>query len=172
MPFCGVYIANYYPPCVPRTQQLPPDQNFPDGRHSDHTTRAKDRWVETTFLEKARSNAFRRKRDCQEAYKRYLCWANFPRCDEEERSLPVCSSVCQNMLRACGSTDKMNTLCSTSDVVFFPGEPFLPNKFVSRGEPAPVCTPSIKNVAQALTPSSPWVVAFLMTTASTFMLFV
>ena len=47
MPFCGRYIASYYPPCVPDPGvALYRDQNFPNGRFQDHTTRAKDRWVE------------------------------------------------------------------------------------------------------------------------------
>lgn len=155
MPFCGVYLANYYPPCVPSSKSLPRDQNFLDGRHMNHTTRTKDRWIETTALETLRNDEFRRKkRDCREAYKRYLCWVNFPRCDEEERSLPMCSSVCRNMLKACGFTTELETLCSASSPSevsagsFFPGQPFQPNQFLSRGEPALVCTPSIKNGAR------------------------
>lgn len=61
MPFCGKYIANYYPPCVPLplfkeddsshlnnqyyeiTQK---DHNFPNGRFHSHTIFEKDQWVE------------------------------------------------------------------------------------------------------------------------------
>ena len=50
MPFCGKYIANYYPPCVPAPAALAPDDNFPEGRFHNHTTKTKDRWVEQTVL--------------------------------------------------------------------------------------------------------------------------
>ena len=50
MPFCGKYIANYYPPCVPVPAALEEDINFPHGRHHNHTTRTKDRWVEEKVL--------------------------------------------------------------------------------------------------------------------------
>ena len=47
MPFCGRYIAHYYPPCVPNAGvALNRDKNFPEGRYHGHNTREKDRWVE------------------------------------------------------------------------------------------------------------------------------
>ena len=38
----------------------------------------------------------------KDAYKRYFCWVNFPRCDEFEETLPMCQSVCENFFRVCG----------------------------------------------------------------------
>ncbi len=56
MPFCGRYIAHYYPPCVPNAGvALERDKNFPLGRFHRHNTREKDRWVEeqvTSIIEK------------------------------------------------------------------------------------------------------------------------
>lgn len=39
--------------------------------------------------------------DCATAYKNFLCYMNFPRCDETGGSLAICRSVCQNYFRAC-----------------------------------------------------------------------
>jgi hypothetical protein len=39
---------------------------------------------------------------CQEAYKRYFCYLNFPRCDEAQNSLLLCRSACENFFKACG----------------------------------------------------------------------
>mmetsp|Transcript_7811 Transcript_7811/g.14717 ORF Transcript_7811/g.14717 Transcript_7811/m.14717 type:complete len:201 (+) Transcript_7811:1570-2172(+) len=106
MPFCGKYIAAYYPVCVPKTQSLDGDYNFPNGRFKDHTRiQSKDRWVERTVVsiieqrivietnKTARKLGvdehgqlgktkvrFHNNRHCQEAYKRYFCYLNFPRC--------------------------------------------------------------------------------------------
>lgn len=39
--------------------------------------------------------------DCQNAFKNYMCYLNFPRCDDEERSLILCRTVCENFVKAC-----------------------------------------------------------------------
>ncbi len=38
---------------------------------------------------------------CQEAYKSYFCYLNFPRCDEAQNSLLLCRSACDNFFQAC-----------------------------------------------------------------------
>ena len=114
MPFCGKWV-HYYQPCVPSTPTdawMAADANFPfgrlassDGREDTHSIRAKDKWIEETVMStiEARNNDERlqgsshyryfRNKDCQEAYARYTCWLNFPRCsDEFDESLPLCQS--------------------------------------------------------------------------------
>lgn len=39
--------------------------------------------------------------DCELSYERFMCYVNFPRCDEEEKSLILCRSVCENYFRSC-----------------------------------------------------------------------
>lgn len=39
--------------------------------------------------------------DCQAAYRNYLCYMNFPRCNGAEESLSLCLSVCENFFQAC-----------------------------------------------------------------------
>lgn len=107
MPYCGKYIAAYYPVCVPQTSFLSRDQNFPQGRFLSHTTREKDRWVEESAIamieerisietnrtarklgvdeygNKGRTKVrFHKNKACQESYKKFACWLNFPRCGE------------------------------------------------------------------------------------------
>ena len=87
LPFCGKFVASYEI-CLPKSDgvPLPPDQNFPNGRfHHTTSTYYKDSWVKKTALE---TIANKQGLDCQEAYKRYLCYANFPRCDENEYRFP------------------------------------------------------------------------------------
>jgi len=38
---------------------------------------------------------------CQEAYKSYFCYLNFPRCDEAQNTLLLCRSACENFFQAC-----------------------------------------------------------------------
>lgn len=105
MPFCGKWVAPF-PPCVPSTPTdawIAADQNFPFGRigTSDeqvdvHSIRSKDTWIEQTVTnamqESRRQNNYFQNKDCQDAYARYTCWINFPRCDDTGESLPVCQS--------------------------------------------------------------------------------
>ena len=46
--------------------------------------------------------------DCELAYKHYMCYLNFPRCDSENKSLVLCRSVCENYVRACHISDDLN----------------------------------------------------------------
>lgn len=114
--------------------------------------------------------------DCEKAFKNYFCWINFPRCDDEDNSLMMCRSACENLFRSCGYDSSMSRCGSSQffgaemaqegglnpetgayDVftrAIFPGQPFRDNEFIEDtgsllddGEPAPVCTPSIKNAA-------------------------
>lgn len=39
--------------------------------------------------------------DCVNAYKNFLCFLNFPRCDKQRDSLLLCTSVCENFFRSC-----------------------------------------------------------------------
>ncbi|CEM00661.1 unnamed protein product [Vitrella brassicaformis CCMP3155] len=39
--------------------------------------------------------------DCQNAYKNFLCWFNFPRCSANNESLPLCRPSCTNYFEAC-----------------------------------------------------------------------
>ena len=178
LPFCGQYIASYYSPCVPATPTsawVAADANFPTGRIVDtvdgnddgkedvHSIRNKDRWVEQTVASTIQSRIDLDKhdpfknRDCQEAYAKFTCWLNFPRChDESDESLPMCQSACENLFRVCNIASDM-WRCD-ADVVdgndeydiraFFPGQPFTQNEYYPKSnEPLPVCTPSIKGAA-------------------------
>ena len=45
--------------------------------------------------------------DCEISYERFMCYYNFPRCDEEDRSLILCRSVCENYFMACNYPQDM-----------------------------------------------------------------
>lgn len=133
----------------------------------------KDNWVQKTVastianrIEKERelgSNYyhFYQNKDCQEAYAKFTCWLNFPRCDDFfEDSLPLCQSACENLFRVCGFESDL-WRCEAGVVhgdseydirAFFPGQPFRKNEFLpkSNGEPKTVCTPSIKGSASVI----------------------
>ena len=103
LPFCGRYIGNYYPPCMPAnptSDWTAIDANYPEGRlalsdgdnaHPEDvfSIQSKDKWVKETVtsvietrieLEQQRgSRHYFKSKDCQEAYARYTCWINFPR---------------------------------------------------------------------------------------------
>ena len=113
--------------------------------------------------------------DCQNAFKAYYCWMNFPRCDEEDNSLLLCRSVCENYFRACNyheelwrcgpeefvngyvaeNEDYRNPLTDEQQYVRapFPGSPFEDYKEDEADPdemPLITCTPSIKNSATGL----------------------
>lgn len=154
-----------YPLCLPKTDgvALPPDHNFPNGRFESFNALAKDKWIEETALATIASNAelFSINADCQDSYKRYVCYLNYPRCDDNEESLPLCSSVCLNFVAACGLDKDLRSFCTNNTAgttvssdggtlpitTAFPWQPFAANKFLpkSRGQPDLVCTPSVKN---------------------------
>ena len=110
-------------PSKPTDAWIAPDANFPNGRlaasgqknvvigdvsggeEDVHSIRSKDAWVKQTVtrtiqarvdLEKQQGSShyhYFRNKDCQEAYARYTCWLNFPRCsDEFDETLPMCQS--------------------------------------------------------------------------------
>jgi len=58
--------------------------------------------------------------DCVMALRNLLCWYNFPKCDDRNRSLPLCQTVCENYYRACkfesSSVDGMYDQCRASVV--------------------------------------------------------
>ena len=100
--------------------------------------------------------------DCVEAFRAYMCYINFPRCDDEGNSLVTCRSACENYFHACkyGKNDDLKR-CGDSDLMngysrekrhpdkkrymrdFFPGQPF--RDFI----PA-YCTPGLKDAALRL----------------------
>lgn len=80
MPFCGRFIAAYYPFCAPIPNNM-----------LNHTIRSKDSWIEEqvtstiakNILIETQSGAkkhFHKNKACQDAFKRYACWLNFPKC--------------------------------------------------------------------------------------------
>lgn len=114
IPFCKSVVP--YTACLPRYQSL----------WYNHSALAKDKFVEqmftkiatqrkmyetnTTFLDKNTDEwggsheivpRFVENPDCENAFRNYFCWMNFPRCDAEGRSLLLCRSVCENYMKAC-----------------------------------------------------------------------
>jgi hypothetical protein len=182
MPYCGRWIASYYSPCVPARPTVAwtaADANFPDGRlggsssGSDdgrvdvHSIRAKDAWIaravtsaiqsriDIEMQQGSKHHRYFQNDDCQEAYARYTCWMNFPRCsDDFNESLPLCQSACENMFRVCGfASDIWRCQAVVVDgdekydaKAFFPGQPFARN---SDSEAKAVCTPSIKGAGSS-----------------------
>lgn len=194
MPFCGKWIANYYAPCVPAPMSFAQSKGYPGGRHKKFSVREKDRWVEETVTnvianrikieinktamelgvnengKKGKNTPIRfyNNPDCMEAYKKYFCWINFPRCDElTGASLPTCTSSCKNFFQTCGYEESMHR-CGPTEFMngyekeeplegvgysraLFPGQPFQQNEYHKKtGEPKIVCTPSIKGDAASL----------------------
>jgi len=179
MPFCQDVVR--YSACVPRYQPLYPN----------HTLAAKDAWVSSTHAgiidarQRAEKNQtlrqlgtnengipgevverFFENEDCIGAYKNFICWLNFPRCDEEGRSLVLCMSVCENYFRSCRYPEEMWRCYEPSfyggkspeeDVDVdedglpiywrapFPGQPYRENEFDESGGAVAVCTPSLLN---------------------------
>ena len=192
MPFCGRYVSSYAP-CVPASSST--SSSVPEWLFSSDSTnqdlnaiQEKDRWVELqtvqTIEERIEQERLLGKnhyryygnKDCQDAYAAYVCWLNFPRCDEFQESLPICQSACENMFRVCGF-EKDLWRCD-EDVIdgndewslrsFFPGQPFRKNEFERGGVPVAVCTPSIRGSAPTLGTS--FVLAESMSLAMLFLL--
>lgn len=135
MPFCGRFIK--YVPCVPHQKfytepEAQPDRNFPHGRWKNHTTLHKDNWIREMVKanmfyrisleidedlqdkgvneyghKKEIKPRFRDNDDCKYAYIRYMCWINFPRCDDTENSLLTCQSSCENFFKSCNYEQKL-----------------------------------------------------------------
>jgi hypothetical protein len=134
MPFCGRYIP--YVPCVPKYPMLEPDRNYPIGRWYNFTILQKDEWVrnmvrgninyridlETTENNKTLEDMtprFFKMPDCKQAYVKYMCWINFPKCDNDLESVRTCESSCLNFFKTCGY-DKNMWRCGPSK--WFNGE--------------------------------------------------
>lgn len=174
MPYCAAHIA--YPACLPAEQSIPPSMEYPLGRWSNHTVINKDLWVreatESHIFERIDIEAttrhvkrrFRKNGDCQLAFRRYMCWINFPRCDADRNlTLPTCQSACENYFRVCnydkdlwrcgkskyfnGYSPEKATLNYLGNVTYlreyFPGQPFRQNKYNKAREEEPICTPAI-----------------------------
>ncbi|KAF4129076.1 hypothetical protein GN958_ATG15896 [Phytophthora infestans] len=181
LPFCKAVIP--YTACLPRYQSL----------WYNHSALFKDRFVEQMFTKlvsqrkiyetssamadddtdewggtKAITPRFTDNPDCENAFRNYFCWLNFPRCDTEGRSLLLCRSVCENFMTACqyssdlwrcGDPKYVNAreaeISSTwvnQKLVYyrapFPGSPFKDNAAdPDTDKPLVVCTPSLENIA-------------------------
>ncbi|GBG23797.1 Glyoxysomal processing protease, glyoxysomal [Hondaea fermentalgiana] len=59
------------------------------------------------FYAEGEEDAWNFMNECAQAYRNFFCWANFPRCDEEDKSLMMCRSVCENYFKACGYAEEM-----------------------------------------------------------------
>ncbi|CAM9264295.1 unnamed protein product [Pylaiella littoralis] len=196
-PFCASYIK--YSACVPKYDPLPASRDFPDGRWFNNTMGIKDAWIEQHYNEivnyrlEVEDNKDLQKQgideygnngspvprftdntDCQKAFKAYMCYINFPRCDDNGNSLVTCRSACENLMVACqnqkdmwrcGESQYFNgyeaeepETDSNGDPVylrdFFPGQPFRDVEWASRRQPEIVCTPSIRGAAAPLL--KPW----------------
>lgn len=107
------------------------------------------------------------------SHQRFMCYLNFPRCDEEGRSLILCRSVCENYMTSCGYDKELwrcgdpqflgaekpeiplqNDATGEYDITWrapFPGAPFRDNEFdeTDPDNPFPivVCTPSVMGAA-------------------------
>ncbi|KAJ0405016.1 hypothetical protein ATCC90586_001749 [Pythium insidiosum] len=145
IPFCKTVVP--YTACLPRYQSL----------WYNHSALTKDKFVEQmfnklvtqrkmyetnrTFLDKNTDEwgskreiqpRFIENPDCENAFRNYFCWLNFPRCDAEGRSLLLCRS-------------------NKAFVYYrapYPGSPFKDNAVdPATGHPLVVCTPSLENLA-------------------------
>ena len=181
MEFCSVVVT--YRACVPKENPLWPK----------HDVFNKDKWVAETYKqivdERIRHETnetlqddginelgeegevevrFFDNPDCQEAFRNYFCWLNFPRCDDEDESLILCRSTCENLMEACEYSEDLHRCYhpeyygghepEVDDILddegnpiywraHWPGQPFRDNEFVGDEDPVVVCTPSIKNAA-------------------------
>lgn len=115
---------------------------------------------------------FRNHRDCATSYKNLFCWFNFPRCDPETGlTLPMCESACHNFFKACsykadlkrcGKTEWFNGIEPESPSGidadgnpeylrdYFPGQPWVTNKYSQGGKELAVCTPAITGAAPSM----------------------
>lgn len=155
--------------------------SFVEERIKIETNRALARARVNEFGDKGRIKArFNNHKDCVNAFKNYFCWANFPRCDPtKDLSLPLCVSVCENNFKSCGHKrdlyrcgpmEYMNGYepeqpsGTTSDGGYiylrdyFPGGPFVKNKYKANNHERPICTPAILGSANNNMHSNPLVI--------------
>ena len=120
---------------------------------------------------------FYKKPDCRNAFKNYMCWLNFPRCDPlRDLTLPTCRSCCENFfiscgyergLWRCGKTKYFNGYEPETPTIgddgnatylreYFPGQPFRENKYSAKGgSELIVCTPAVDGSASKSRQYSP-----------------
>ncbi len=109
---------------------------------------------------------FTKNANCENAFRNYMCFLNFPRCDDSYGSLQLCRSVCTNFFKACdyppamfrcgsveffgGDAPETSLLLNATNggPLYFrapwPGAPFTDNKGA-----LPVCTPGLASAARA-----------------------
>eukprot|EP00516_Mucochytrium_quahogii_P011581 CAMPEP_0203787830 /NCGR_PEP_ID=MMETSP0100_2-20121128/2473_1 /ASSEMBLY_ACC=CAM_ASM_000210 /TAXON_ID=96639 /ORGANISM=" , Strain NY0313808BC1" /LENGTH=198 /DNA_ID=CAMNT_0050690433 /DNA_START=206 /DNA_END=802 /DNA_ORIENTATION=- len=86
--------------------------------------RGREGSVVMRFYADGEDDAWNHINDCAQAYMNFFCFVNFPRCDEEDKSLVMCTSACENYFRTCGYSKDM-WRCGPSE--FLNGyEPELP----------------------------------------------
>ncbi|TMW65280.1 hypothetical protein Poli38472_007922 [Pythium oligandrum] len=190
MPFCKTVVP--YTACLPRYQSLwynhsaLTKDNFISQMFDKIVNQRKMYETNRTFLDKNTDEwgskneiepRFVENPDCENAFKNYFCWLNFPRCDAEGRSLLLCRSVCENYMKACqmskdlwrcgdpeyvnGRAPEQSVTWVNNELVYYrapyPGSPFKDNAVdPDTNKPLLICTPSLENTATlvALTSSS------------------
>ena len=114
---------------------------------------------------------FYKKPECRLAFRNYMCWANFPRCDPtRDLTLPMCRSACENFFISCGYErglwrcgkseyfdgyePEIPTVDANGNVSYlrdyFPGQPFRQNKYTQGGNEITICTPAVDGSASRL----------------------
>lgn len=146
--------ANYYAH-VRYREGIEKEYNYPE-----KATMNENGTEPTYFPYVAVAVRFHQSPDCQEAYRNYFCWINFPRCDaKRDLTFPTCRSACENFFISCGYIKDLHR-CGKSKWYngyfpepppykrdYFPGQPFRQNKFSLAGNDMVVCTPSIQGSA-------------------------
>lgn len=108
LPFCGNAVQ--YRACVPAQQPLwlswtasQKDAQLAqlfkamvENRLAAEMNMTPDVYVEIHFLQNP---------DCIAQLKNVLCWYNFPKCDDSNTSLPLCTSSCKQYYLKCGYSD-------------------------------------------------------------------
>ena len=122
--------------------------------------------------------------ECAAAYRNFICYMNFPRCDAKGESLILCRSVCENFFRSCRIADFLNRCYDHPEFYgakekeadinvdshglpvysryFLPGMPFRDIEYAETpkligGALTPlkeVCTPSVPGGAAAAAPAA------------------
>ncbi|KAE9360147.1 hypothetical protein PR003_g362 [Phytophthora rubi] len=182
LPFCKAVVP--YTACLPRYQAL----------WFNHSALTKDRFVEQMFNKlliqrkiyetntsmsdddtdewggsRSITPRFTDNADCENAFRNYFCWLNFPRCDSEGRSLLLCRSVCENFMTSCqyssdlwrcgdpqyvnARSPEISTTWIDQKLVYYrapyPGSPFKDNAVdPDTNKPLVVCTPSLENTGR------------------------
>eukprot|EP00936_MAST-01D_sp_MAST-1D-sp1_P002918 g2918.t1 len=219
MPFCGGESKDGDPPIVSYRACIPLESDFPSAKK--HTVTEKDNFVREFFeriveerqghernetledrgvnemLEGGeiipRFSGYKTSDDCINAYKRYFCYLNFPACDEEDHSLLMCRSACENLHKACqfesdlwrcgepeylygysGEVSREKTPEPHLKNVYYrypyPGAPFSDYQ-EKEGVPLLTCTPSVKGSAPPALGAAALRITALATVASTLLVY-